>query len=123
MKIRFYHIFSNWIFIASIILAWFKLSIYPLHIIAIPFGISYLITTAHRELLAKELITVCIHFLPFLWAPRDVSFRSFTIAVWLTITYIVFMMSIGVRIVDIYKAVYAEHHTGFGEFMRERWVV
>ena len=121
MKVRFYHIFSYWIFFISILLPKFKLSIFPLHLIAAPFGLFYLIKSYKTEPLVKLLIAGVIHAAPLVWTAWN--FNKFTIglSLGLTLLYLGLMTVLGVDIILVYKTMLNEHHNNLQSYIDERF--
>ena len=118
--IRWYYIFSTWIFILSATYPLHKISTYPLNAIALP-GCFEIILNPHKEHWFKNLYILAIHTLPFLWIPYSVSKRTLQFALVSVVIYLIFISILGENVIHIYSELLNENHITLKLFLADRF--
>jgi hypothetical protein len=120
-KVKWYHIFSNWILLASLLYPFHKLSTFPLLVAAFPFGVFYLLRKWNSDLFLKLIISCIIHFVPFLFIPYNFTAPVLFFNISLVGMYIVFMYYNHIKIHDVYNKLFSESHTSIKAYISERF--
>lgn len=118
--VRWYHLLSAWILLLSILYPLHKISTFPLNILALS-GCYAVIADPFKEHPVKNIYIMLVHLAPFLWIPYDVSKGAIGFALIVIALYCVFMAAIDEQPVDVYRAVFSEHHTTINEFIEARF--
>ena len=118
--IRWYYIFSTWIFLLSAAYPLHKISTYPLNVIALP-GCFEVLLNRHKEHWFKNLYILALHILPFLWIPYSVSIKSLQFAVSSFAVYLIFISILDENIIHIYSKLLDENHKTLDLFLADRF--
>lgn len=122
IKINWFDVFSNWIFLASIAYPIHGISTYPLNILAIPFAIGVFIRMNYWEnnIILKGILSFIVHFIPFLIVPIDCSINTLLLNVLFLIIYIMHMYIKDKRILDVYYSIYNDKNKTMKEYIDSR---
>jgi len=118
--IRWYYIFSTWIFLLSAAYPFHKISTYPLNVIALV-GCFEILLNPHKEHWFKNVYILALHILPFLWIPYSVSNISLQFAFTSFIAYIIFISILGENVIHIYTKLLDEKHKTLDSFLYDRF--
>jgi hypothetical protein len=119
-KVHWYQVFSNWIFVASVLYPFHKVSTFPLLLLAFPFGVFYLIRKWKSDSFFKLVISCIVHFVPFLFIPRDFTAHAVFLNMLLGVVYVTFMYYNGVSISEVYRKIFSESHKTMKSYFSER---
>lgn len=118
--IRWYYIFSTWIFLLSAAYPLHKISTYPLNVIALP-GCFEILLNPHKGHWVKNVYILALHILPFLWIPYSVSNISLQFAFISVVIYLIFISILGENIIHIYSELLNENHPTLKSFLGDRF--
>lgn len=118
--IRWYHLFSTWIFLLSAAYPIHQISTYPLNLLALV-GCLQLILNPFRSNSGKNIYILAIHLLPFLWIPYDISEKALQFALLCGFLYLLFITAIGEDLFHIYSNLLREDHPTFQRFICDRF--
>jgi putative effector of murein hydrolase LrgA (UPF0299 family) len=118
MTVKFYHIFSIWIFLASILygLHVSPMNPFPLLIPAAIVGTLHLLYRFALDPWWKLTAIFCIHFLPFLWIRPNVSITTLYQNMGFLLLYLVTMAVTSTSILDVYWSLFTKPT---GPFLQE----
>jgi len=118
-SVRWYMLFSAWIFIASVFYPYHKISTFPLNCLAL-LGFAEVIGKPWIESPVKRVFLVLIHTLPFLWIPMDFGYKTLFYNALFAISYLTFMNLMNLSVLRTYMTVMYENHKTFREYLRVR---
>ena len=121
MNVRGHQIFSNWIFIASLLSPVTDISLYPLLLLTIPFGLPFYKGELNRETMYKNIYGFIIHFIPFLWTKAILNPSTIYWNICLLTIYMITMYILNLDIVKTYRIIYTEQHPTLAHFLDERF--
>jgi hypothetical protein len=124
MIVKWYQIFSVWVFLASILygLKISPINTFSLNIVSVLPGIYQL---AHRYLIDpwwKLLYVILLHGLPFLWMPIDLSIKTIMNNGIIAAGYYLFMEMTETSVLNVYKTMLHEKPTSFTTFLERRFL-
>ena len=119
MKIRAYQIFSNWIFVAAVLGPLVGISLFPLLLVALPFGAVY-IARNRSEPWWKLLYVIVTHVFPFFWTTCLLDPRTLSWNVGLFCCYLIVLNITGADMITVYSTMFREHHDSVADFIEER---
>jgi len=122
MLVRWWMLFSNWIFVAAILYAIgvHKVSTFPASLVALPFGIFFIIRKYRVYPLWKLSAAAALHIIPFLLVPWVITKENVAWSIGLFFLYMFFMTAISVYPLNIYKETYYEVHESGIDWLKER---
>ena len=122
MRVKWYKLFSCWIFFLSIAsgLGWIPYSTFPLNIVALV-GILAIVPHFPEESYLKYLAVVLLHVLPFLWVRYDYGMNTMIFCASMTVLYVGAMMITNQPILETYIAMAYEKDVTFVEFLTNRF--
>jgi len=118
--IRWYYIFSTWIFLLSVAYPLHSISTYPMNVLALS-GCFEIILNPHKAHWSKNIYILALHILPFLWIPYSFSITSMYFAVGSGVTYLVFVGFLEEDPIHIYSELFKENHPTFHAFVADRF--
>ena len=118
--VRWYYIFSTWIFILSALHPLLQLPTFPLNLMA-SVGCLQIILNPYNENLVKNLYILFIHIAPFFWIPYDLSVNAFQIGAAVILAYLLFIATMGENPIHVYGMLLKEHHDTAAEFLKDRF--
>ena len=118
--IRWYYIFSTWIFLLSTAYPLHAISTYPLNVLALP-GCFEILINPHKEHWTKNLYILALHILPFLWIPYSFSATSIYFAAGSGVCYLVFVGFLEEDPIHIYTELFKENHPTYRAFVSDRF--
>ena len=122
MAIRWYMLFSNWIFVASLAnLVGVKVPTFPANVVALPFGIAYVAGKTGVDPWWKVLYVGMLHFAPFAWVSWSITTGGLVWMVAGMLAYAAFMRSRGWSIVETYRTMFTETHTSLEAYLTDRF--
>jgi hypothetical protein len=116
--IRWYHLFSSWIFLLSSAYPLHRISTLPLNLLALPGTLSAILRPCP---LSKRIYNIVLHCAPFIWIPYTVSLQSLLLSFAYAFLYIKYMNYIQVNPIDVYITLFKENHTSVYEFLQDRF--
>ena len=122
MTVKFYHIFSIWIFLASVLygLHLSPMNPFPLLIPAAFVGTIHLLYRFALDPWWKLAAIFLIHFLPFLWIRPNVSSITLYQNVGFLLLYLLTMAITRTRILDVYWSLFTKPTGPFFQEIKER---
>ena len=122
MPVKWYQLFSCWIFLLSIVsgLSWIPYSTFPLNVMAVV-GILAIIPHFPEESYLKYLVIIALHTLPFLWVRYEYDVNTMIFCASMAVVYFGAMMIAKQPILETYLAMAYEKDVTFGEFLRDRF--
>lgn len=118
--IRWYYIFSSWIFLLSVAYPIHAISTYPLNVLALS-GCFEILLNPHKEHWTKNIYILALHILPFLWIPYSFSTSSMYFAVGSGLSYLMFVGLLEEDPIHIYSELFKENHPTFAAFIADRF--
>ena len=118
--VRWYYILSSWIFVASVLYPFHRISTFPLELLALG-GCLEIILNPHKESFIKNLYILFIHLAPFFWIPCELSYVTFGFAFALILSYFTFIYLIGEHPLHIYAVLLNEDHPTAPMFICDRF--
>jgi len=118
--VRWYYIFSTWIFILSALFPVVHLPTFPLNLMA-SVGCFEIILNPYNENIVKNLYILFIHIAPFFWIPYDLSVNAFQVGAAVILTYLLFIASLGENPIHVYMTLLKENHETTAEFLKDRF--
>jgi len=118
--IRWYYIFSTWIFLLSAAYPLHDISTYPLNVLALP-GCFEILINPHKAHWTKNLYILALHILPFLWIPYSFSAISIYFAAGSGVSYLVFVGFLEEDPIHIYSELFKENHPTYRAFVSDRF--
>ena len=118
--VRWYHLFSTWIFLLSVAYPIHKISTFPLNLLAL-IGCFEIIINPYKAHWIKNLYIIFLHLLAFLWIPYDLSLRVFQFAFIFGLIYLLFIAVIKESVPHIYFELWKEKHEKLEDFLRDRF--
>jgi len=115
--VRWFHLLSVWIFVASALYPFHKISTFPLNLVAL-IGIT---TLKMSESFWKSLHIVLIHLLPFLWIPYVINKESIKLFFGVIVCYFIFMSYLQEDPIDVYRVLQEEEHKTYREYLEARF--
>ena len=122
MHVKWYQLFSCWIFLLSIAsgLGWIPYSTFPLNVVAVV-GILAIVPHFPEESYLKYAVVVLLHLLPFLWVRYEYDVNTMIFCASMTTLYVGAMMIAKQPILETYLAMAYEKDVTFAEFMQDRF--
>lgn len=122
MRIRWYMLFSNWIFVGSLLylVGLHSISTFPANLIALPFGLYFVWQKREVDPLWKLFYAAFIHLAPFIWVPWVVNMENLTWAIFAFMLYLMYLFVNRLSMDDIYTSTLNEVHTSFLSYLTER---
>ena len=122
MLVRWWMLFSNWIFVAAILYAVgvHKVSTFPASLVALPFGIFFIVRKYRVDPLWKLFAAAALHIIPFLLVPWLITKENVAWTIGLLLIYTFFMTATQGGPVDIYRETYYEVHGSIIDWVKER---
>lgn len=117
MEVRFFHLFSTWIFVASALYPLHGISTFPLNLLALV-GLYEMRKT---ESTGKNIYNLILHLAPFLWIPYSFSEETMLFCVLLLLAYLLIMIFLKRNCYEIYDSLLKERHSDFKEFLAARY--
>jgi hypothetical protein len=116
MEVRFFHLFSTWIFVASALYPLHGISTFPLNLLALIglYGMK-------NESTGKNIYNLILHLAPFLWIPYSFSEETMLFSVLLLLVYLLIMIVLKRNCYEIYDSLLKEEHPTFKEFLETRY--
>ena len=116
--VKFYQIFSIWIFLASVLygLHLSPMNPFPLLVPAAIVGAAHFIYRFTLDPWWKLAVIFLIHFLPLLWVPPDFSLTTLYQNMGFLLVYLVIMTVSGTSILDVYWSLFTKP---MGPFLQE----
>jgi hypothetical protein len=122
MLIRWYMLFSNWIFVASLAnLVGVEVPTFQANLIALPFGLAYVVGKVGIDPWWKVLYVGMLHFAPFAWVTWSITMGGWLLTGTGMLAYAAFMWSRGWSIVETYRTMFTETHTSLQEYLADRF--
>jgi len=118
--VRWYYIFSTWIFLLSAAYPIHHISTYPLNLIALV-GCFEILLNPHKEHWIKNVYILALHILPFLWIPYSLSVKSLEFALTSALVYLIFISILGENVFHIYNELLNENHPTLKSFLGDRF--
>ena len=118
--VRWFHLFSTWIFIASVLYPIHGISTFPLNVLALV-GIVQVLRGWGNEHWVKELYIIALHLLPFLWIPYDFSLPTLKACFAFGFVYLIFLACLQTNCVTVYWNLLQEKHTKLEDFLKVRF--
>lgn len=118
--IRWYYLFSTWIFLLSVAYPIHAISTYPLNVLALP-GCFEILLNPHKAHWTKNIYILGLHILPFLWIPYSFSETSIYFAFGSGLSYLVFIGFLEEDPIHIYSELFKENHPTFRAFVADRF--
>ena len=120
--VKWYKIFSFWIFILSILSALHILpySTFPLHVVAL-IGILEMEHYFPHESYWKYVTILGLHVAPFLWVSYSFSIKTIMACLFWVLVYIAFMAINKYSIIKAYTKLLQEKHIVFSQFTMSRF--
>jgi len=116
--VKFYQIFSVWIFLASVLygLHLSPMNPFPLLVPAAIVGTAHFIHRFTLDPWWKLAVIFLIHFLPFLWIPQDLSLNTLYQNMGFLLVYVIVMTVSSTSIVNVYQTLFTKPT---GPFLKE----
>jgi hypothetical protein len=118
--VRWYYLFSSWIFLLSATYPFHKQSTFPMNVGAL-IGCFEGILNQTTQSVGKYIYILALHLLPFLWIPYDFSSNAIQFGIVCAVAYLFFIFSMGENPVEIYTALLEEDQPTFLEFVQARF--
>lgn len=118
--VRWYYIFSTWIFLYSAAYPLHHISTFPLNVLALV-GCLEIILNPHKESWVKNLYILLLHLLPFLWIPYSLSLETLGYSAIFTCLYLVSMIFLNESVIHIYRVLLDEDHPIYTQFLCDRF--
>ena len=124
MIVKFYQVFSWWVFIASALygLGISPINTFPLTLLVLGPGLYQLVKRFRIDPLWKLLYIVLLHFSAFLWVPFDLSIKTLINNCLVPVAYVIFMELNEYSISEVYHAMLTEKPTTFTQFFKNRFL-
>jgi hypothetical protein len=119
-RVRFYQIFSMWIFAAAVAEPWTGISLFPLLVATAPFGLP-VNTQYGMEYLWKNLYGFGLHAVPFIWTRWVFDLTTLSCNVGLVCVYLLLMNILGADIARTYELIMTQRHKSLADFVGERF--
>ncbi len=116
MEVRFFHLFSTWIFVASALYPLHGISTFPMNLLALV-GLYEM----KNESTGKNIYNLILHLAPFLWIPYSFSEETMLFCVLLLLAYLLIMIFLKRNCYEIYDSLLKERHPTFKEFLSARY--
>lgn len=116
MEVRFFHLFSTWIFVASALYPLHGISTFPLNLLAV-IGLYEM----RYESTGKNIYNLILHLAPFLWIPYSFSEETMHFCVLLLLAYLLTTIFLNRNLYEIYDSLLKERHLTFKEFLSARY--
>ena len=118
-KVRIYQIFSNWIFLAAVLSPLTGISLFPLLVLSVPFGLPFY-GNYGKAPIWKKLYIFSVHFVPFLWTRWVYDIDTVAWNLGLVSLYLMTMTLMGLDIVRTYQLIMTQRHATPWDFVKER---
>jgi len=122
MLVRWWMLFSNWIFVAAILYAvgLHTVSTFPASVVALPFGLFFIVRKYGVDPLWKLGAAAALHIIPFLIVPWVITKENAAWTIGSFLLYMFLMRAINISPLDIYKETYYEVHQSITDWLKER---
>lgn len=117
--VRFYQIFSVWIFLAAAVEPWTGISLFPLLVLTIPFGLPVK-NRYGMEYIWKNLYGFAIHAIPFIWTRWVFDLTTLSWNVGFGCLYLLIMNILGADVARTYELIMTQRHRSLSDFVGER---
>ena len=118
MELRWYYFFSSWVLLLAVTYQIHGQNVFPLVLFCLIGAIGVPFMKQPQPLL-KQVLTVLVHLIPFLWLPAIIDRRGIVFGLYVGIIYLLVMMYIHKNIVELYLEILNKHHATTYAFMKE----
>lgn len=118
MELRWYYFFSSWVLLLAVTYQIHGQNVFPLQLFCLIGAIGVLFMKQPQPLL-KQVLTVLVHLIPFLWLPAILDRQGIVFGLYVGIIYLLVMMYIHKNIVELYLEILNKHHATTYAFMKE----
>jgi len=123
MIVRWFHIFSVWIFIASTLylIGISPINTFPLNLLILIAGIYQFLYRFGIDPIWKLVNIALLHLLPFTAIPVDITRYTIICNFLILATYVAYMLITKNSITDVYQTLITEEPVSFTQFIMDRW--
>lgn len=120
--IRWYMLYSYWIFVLALLYAagLQPISTFPSSLLALPFGVFFVYEKYRVDPNWKLGLAALLHLVPFALVPWILTKDVLLWNVLFLLFYVALMTMAGADVVQTYKKTYYEIHTNLKDFLAER---
>jgi hypothetical protein len=123
MIVKWFHIFSVWIFIASTLylIGISPINTFPLNALVLIPGIYQFLYRFGIDPIWKLVNIALLHLLPFTVIPVDLTKRTIMYNFFILAAYVAYMLITKNSITDVYQTLITEEPVSFTQFIMDRW--
>ncbi len=124
MIVKWFHIFSVWIFIASTLylIGISPINTFPLNILALILGTYQFLYRFAIDPIWKLAYVALLHLLPFITIPVDITRYTIICNFLILATYVAYMLITKNSITDVYHTITTEEPVSFMSFITDRFL-